>query len=143
VSDLVGNGGSMRVTERQFETLRELESAVRVNVGARITALLVGGWDGSHHSSTLAALCKKGLAVRKKWHIVGACGCKVGSDAQFGHRCKGSCTYDITEQGRALLASRSKEPKSGPCSVCGDSDGKGYCPIHNPEEPKGATNGNS
>jgi hypothetical protein len=38
-----------------------------------------------------------------------------------------------------VLASRSKEPKAGPCSVCGDSDGKGYCPIHNPEEPKGAT----
>jgi hypothetical protein len=38
-----------------------------------------------------------------------------------------------------FLASRSKEPKAGPCSVCGDSDGKGYCPIHNPEEPKGAT----
>ena len=22
---------------------------------------------------------------------------------------------------------------NGPCSVCGDSDGQGYCPVHNPE----------
>lgn len=25
--------------------------------------------------------------------------------------------------------------QNGPCSVCGDSDGKGYCPVHNPPPP--------
>lgn len=52
------------------------------------------------------------------------------------------CGYDARNNERDLnfdcrVHARSKEPKSGPCSVCGDSDGKGYCPIHNPEEPKG------
>jgi 8-oxo-dGTP pyrophosphatase MutT (NUDIX family) len=33
-------------------------------------------------------------------------------------------------------AQRPEAPaKNGPCSVCGDSDGKGYCPIHRPEAP--------
>jgi len=34
------------------------------------------------------------------------------------------------------LARRPEAPaKNGPCSVCGDSDGKGYCPLHRPELP--------
>lgn len=91
------------ISDLQLETLRELESAIRCNPGARITPLLLGGTDGSHHSSTLAALCRKGLAERKKFGILGPCRCKVGPNAQFGHRCRGSCTYSITEAGRAEL----------------------------------------
>lgn len=92
------------MSPRQLEVLRDLECALRINKGVRITPMLLGGTDGSHHSSTLAALCRKGLVIRKKWHIAGPCGCKVGPDAQFGHRCKGSCTYDLTDAGRAALS---------------------------------------
>jgi hypothetical protein len=39
------------------------------------------------------------------------------------------CSADVTE----LIASRlAQVPTNGPCSVCGDGDGKGYCPVHNP-----------
>lgn len=96
----------MAVTDIQIRVLRGLETAVRINPGARITPLLMGGTDGSSHSSILASLCKKGLATRKKWGITGDCGCRVGPDSMFGHRCRGSCTYDITEAGRLILKAR-------------------------------------
>jgi hypothetical protein len=39
------------------------------------------------------------------------------------------CSADVTELIAARLA---QVPTNGPCSVCGDGDGKGYCPVHNP-----------
>ena len=43
---------------------------------------------------------------------------------------------EATDEIQAVLAHRMEAPaKNGPCSVCGDSDGKGYCPIHRPEAP--------
>lgn len=91
------------LTERQLEVLRELEAAVRQGA-RRITALDCGGMDGSHHSATLAQLCRKGLATRRKYTF-GGCSCKCGQDAMFGHRCKGSFSYGITEQGINLIRS--------------------------------------
>ena len=101
-----------KLTPRQVDVLGELESAVRINPGVRVTPYLLGGTDGSHHSSTLSALCKKELATRKKWGITGACGCRVGPDAMFGHRCKGSCTYEITTAGLEEL-NRLNPPSRG------------------------------
>lgn len=87
------------MTVRQFKVLRGLDSAIRNNLGFRITPLLLGGADGSHHSATLAALCRKGYATRKKVVFCGDCDCKCGPNAMFGHRCRGSFTYGITEKG--------------------------------------------
>jgi hypothetical protein len=40
---------------------------------------------------------------------------------------------DIREAVRGVLSRRTARPEeNGPCSVCGDSDGKGFCPTHNP-----------
>jgi hypothetical protein len=92
----------MELTAKQREILEELDSALRSNPqGTRITPLLLGGRDGSQHSNTLAALCKKGFVTRRKWSM--SCVCKCGPDAQFGHRCKGSFSYDITPQGKEAL----------------------------------------
>lgn len=93
-----------KLTERQQYTLEELAVAVRVNpAGVWITCMLVGGTDGSHHSSTLAALCRKGLAKRTKHGSYGQCRCRCGPEAQFGHRCKGMFTYELTDAGREIL----------------------------------------
>jgi hypothetical protein len=50
-----------------------------------------GGFNGSHHSYTLAKLAARGLAERYKFG---------------GRREKGSCRYRINKAGRAFLASR-------------------------------------
>jgi hypothetical protein len=100
---------SMTLTDRQMEVLRELEAAVR-NMqsfpGRRISTMDCGGRDGSHHSGTLAQLCKKGLATRRKHTFFGDCSCKCGPEAMFGHRCKGSFSYGITEEGNRLATAR-------------------------------------
>lgn len=57
------------LTERQFEVLRALAGAVdghKRYPNVAITPMLCRGRAGSHHSTTLAALCKKDLAVRKR-----------------------------------------------------------------------------
>jgi hypothetical protein len=87
------------LSERQREVLRELEAAVRQNPGRRIAPIDLGGQDGSHHCATLAQLCKKGLATRRKQVFFGNCECKCGPLAMFGHRCRGSFSYGITEKG--------------------------------------------
>lgn len=96
----------MRVTPRELEVLRDLAQAVRANPGRRIAPIDLGGRDGSHHSHTLAQLCKKGLATRRKYTFFGDCSCKCGPDAMFGHRCRGSFAYGITEEGIRLAASK-------------------------------------
>ena len=87
------------LSDLQLEVLRDLEYAVRNNQGRRIAPIDLGGQDGSHHSATLAQLCKKGLATRRKHVFFGDCSCKVGPEAMFGHRCRGSFSYGITAAG--------------------------------------------
>jgi hypothetical protein len=42
---------------------------------------------------------------------------------------------DIREAVRGVLSRRIAQPQTnGPCSVCGDSDGKGFCPTHSPQK---------
>jgi hypothetical protein len=95
------------LTLTQLDLLKELEYAVRHNpYGVRITPFVLGGQDGSHHCSTLAALCRKGFATRRKHVFFGDCTCKCGPEAMFGHRCRGSFTYGITDEGRALIELR-------------------------------------
>jgi len=94
-----------KLSPRQLNILRELGM---VCYDKHPTLLITPGWlggrDGSHHSHTLAQLCRKGLAHRTKWGTTGACNCRCGSTAQFGHRCKGSFSYDITRDGVMALA---------------------------------------
>ncbi len=93
----------MDLTDRQLDVLKELDAAVRQNPGPRITTLMCGGRDGSHHGATLAQLCRKGLATRRKQTMFGDCSCKCGPNAMFGHRCKGEFWYNITDDGRLVL----------------------------------------
>lgn len=99
------------LTERQLDILGELASAIRLHArypNVLITAMLVGGRDGSHHSSTLASLCRKGFATRKKYSMF--CGCKCGKEAMFGHRCKGFFAYGITDKGMEVIKISDHEP---------------------------------
>jgi len=93
----------MKLNGRQLDVLLELASAARNNPGRRIAPIDLGGTDGSHHTATLAQLCKKGLATRRKYTYFGDCGCKCGPDAMFGHRCRGSFAYGITKAGLEII----------------------------------------
>lgn len=91
------------LTEREIQVLGELECAVRQNHGRRIAPIDLGGKDGSHHSSTLARLCAKGYATRRKYTFFGDCDCRCGPTAMFGHRCRGSFSYGITDLGKSAI----------------------------------------
>lgn len=92
------------LTERQRELLAWLDDLEWKK------SLDLGGADGSHHSATLAALARKGLAERNK-----SCWCGPGSARErellakgITPRwpwcgCKGSCRYRRTPAGRAAL----------------------------------------
>lgn len=82
------------LTERDIETLRELEFATRQFVEQNyrdgwVMPMDCGGSNGSHHSYTLTKLAVRGLADRKKYG---------------GRREKGSCRYRINDNGRIWLA---------------------------------------
>lgn len=85
------------LTERDIETLASLESASddaikhdtrEMRREGWVMPMDCGGFNGSHHSYTLAKLAKRGLAERYK----------------FGNkREKGSCRYRANEAGRMYL----------------------------------------
>lgn len=83
------------LTERDFETLRELRAATDDHIaqdnyrGGWVMPMDCGASNGSHHSYTLTKLAKRGLADRKKYG---------------GPHEKGSCRYRINETGRAYIA---------------------------------------
>lgn len=61
----------IRLTENQWEVLANIAYLTETNAyGARgqgqFTPLDLGGHNGSHHSTTLAALVRKGLVEHKK-----------------------------------------------------------------------------
>lgn len=74
--------------DRQIEMLRALEALPRTNLSEWGTPLAMGGTDGSHHSATLRALVKKGLAEKDTRHYT----C-----------CRPSYRYRLTPAGRAAL----------------------------------------
>lgn len=81
-------------TERDIETLEALAFATRNHSevdpdrGGWVMPMDCGGFNGSHHSKTLAKLASRGLCERKKYG---------------GPRVKGSCRYRISEAGKAFL----------------------------------------
>lgn len=85
------------LTANQREALEGLVWARKSGQGCRemgdgiryCTPMDIGGSNGSHHSATLLALSKKGLADRYKFR-------------GFGPR--GSCAYRATDAGVALIA---------------------------------------
>lgn len=95
-----------KLTQNQFEVLRDLECAVRQNAGRRTAPMDLGGRDGSNHTAILAQLCKMGLASRRKHVFWGDCSCKCGPEAMFGHRCRGSFSYSITDAGKEIAAAK-------------------------------------
>jgi hypothetical protein len=144
VSDLVGNGGSMR------------ETGIELIAAERQRQIAVEGWTPEHDDEHCIGEMI-GAAVTYAAHAleIVSDGEVPGADTEgwwpwedSWYKPSPDATRNLVKAGALIaaeidrinrLASRSKEPKTGPCSVCGDSDGKGYCPIHNPEEPKGAT----
>ena len=86
------------LTQRDIETLKELRAASdnaleyprrNINKQGWVQPMDCGGFNGSHHSYTLAKLAKHGVAERHK----------------FGtKRDKGSCLYRINQAGRSYLA---------------------------------------
>lgn len=96
-----------RLTDRQRDLLRWLDDDQWKR------PMDVGAWDGSHHSATLAALTRKGLAERKKLHAIycpngrteriNARGQIIDTGVPYaGCRCKGSCRYRRTFDGMRL-----------------------------------------
>lgn len=103
------------LSERQREVL---DTFVEYKGWAR--PMDIGARDGSHHSSTLSGLAKRGLVERKKLHSIH---CINGStyrqqlvdnrwEYSEGHpphpgcSCKGSCRYRITSAGRNAIRAR-------------------------------------
>lgn len=85
----------MALTERQIQTLRELESANRnlTEVGYRdgwAKPLDCGGSNASHHSATLGSLHKRGLVDRKG----------------YTPGCRAVWTYRINDAGKAILSEK-------------------------------------
>lgn len=83
----------MRLSDRDIETLRELEAANRnhMQIGFRdgwAKPLDCGGTNGSHHSATLAKLVRAKLAERKG----------------YNPGCRAVWMYKITAQGLDRLA---------------------------------------
>jgi hypothetical protein len=87
------------LTKRDLATLVDLrfatDDAIKYGWGATrksgwVRPLDCGGFNGSHHSYTLAKLARRGLAERYKFG---------------GPREKGSCRYRINTAGRAHLES--------------------------------------
>lgn len=79
----------------------------------------IGGTDGSHHSTTLRSLAKRGLVEMSKRHSL-CCGYGLPVDRVVdafsggatdrhpptqGCSCRGSCVYRRTQAGRDALAS--------------------------------------
>lgn len=91
------------LTENQLDILRELTpSASEIDRGKTWwTPLEIGGSNGSHHSSTLAALAKKGF-VRFKQR--GGSEPPAGENGKKMFRSRGSKSYQITEAGAMALA---------------------------------------
>jgi hypothetical protein len=83
------------LTDRDVETLRDLEAACRnyldVTGQEFVQPMDCGGWNGSHHSATLAKLAKRNLVERK----------------QRGGWSRGSWKYRITQAGREAIAAHS------------------------------------
>lgn len=104
-----GQVPTVKLNERQRELLEYLDEE------RWKTPMDVGGRDGSHHSATLTQLANKGLAERKKIHMLY---CPNGTTYRIdrhgvtteGHppyegcRCKGHCRYRRTPAGTALIA---------------------------------------
>lgn len=92
------------LTDRDMETLHELEGACRMNAGYKTGGaaydhwarpLDCGGSNGSHHGATLAKLTKRGYAQRK------------------GHRgARRTNYYMITSLGRTMLSHWLRQQKA-------------------------------
>lgn len=89
-------------------TVREREMLIALSDTEFRAPLLLGAWNGSHHSQTLTRMAAKGLVERKKFH---ATYCYFGTMHE-GKRvkrccCKGHCEYRRTKAGSAaMLAAR-------------------------------------
>jgi hypothetical protein len=75
----------MKLTDRQLEVLKSLAYAHKYGF---VRPMDLGGTDASHHSHTLAALVRKGLAKRQA----------------RGGLFRGAWRYRITDAGLALLS---------------------------------------
>ncbi len=88
---------SGKLTEAQREVLDSLDSwrLMHIDSGTSEWArpMDVGGSNGSHHSGTLAALVRKGLAERQQ---------------RSAWMSRGSWVYRITPAGRSILAQEDK-----------------------------------
>lgn len=98
------SGAGGKLTNNQREVLTTLEWA---NHKSRYpqewcTPLDLGGFNGSHHSNTLAALAKKGLVQFKQR---GALDPSDWESRRKIWRGRGSKCYRITPDGRVALAS--------------------------------------
>lgn len=88
------------LTERDEEVLYSVISTARdwqrMKINRKMAPLDVGGFNGSHHSQTLAKLAKRGLVERIKFGTA---------------RDKGSCRYWTTPAGITYMRKRGKLPK--------------------------------
>jgi hypothetical protein len=85
------------LTDRDIQVLRNLSSIFVDEPRKWLTTMDAGGSNRSHHSATLAKLCKRGLA---QWKPRG------GSEESIGKKffaSRGSKVWRITEEGVALL----------------------------------------
>lgn len=85
------------LTENQYEVLSGLEAELRAKYSLRndrfATPLMLGGYNGSHHSTTLSRLAKKGWVERKR----------------RGGWGRGSYVYKITDAGLEALKAHKAE----------------------------------
>lgn len=90
----------MKISEVQKEVLGDLECASRVCSSEWCRPLDLGGSNGSPHSSTLAALARKGLVQSKQR------GAKDPPEGENGRRIfatRGAKVYRITKAGLAAI----------------------------------------
>jgi len=83
------------VNDREHEVLTALRDAKGIAPAWKgwLTPMFCGGRDASHHSRTLALLCKRGLVERRRRNTLAN---------ELGSR-RGSYVYRITAAGRLAL----------------------------------------
>ena len=96
--------GAVKLTPRQLDVLDSLKV-----FGDWARPMDIGARDGSHHTATISALVRKGLAERRLRgslinHIRGQACYDAWSKVKRGRSApRGSYTYRITTAGRKLL----------------------------------------
>lgn len=79
---------SRPLTGRDLDTLHELDAAIRCCRVEWATPMLCGGYNGSHHSATLAKLVRHGCVESKR----------------RGGYSRGSKQYRLTDEGHRRLS---------------------------------------